>query len=290
MLLLLLLLVLLVVVLLLQLQLKIALVRLAASPSCRMIVRPLRILADNYCYFLTDEATGTTAVVDPAEPERVLEHSKALDLRLSALLCTHKHWDHSGGNETVAKEIPGIRVYGGAEEPVPAMTHPLKDGETFNIGELQVQTMHVPCHTTGHVMYLVTDAGRKQTALFSGDTLFLSGCGRFFEGNAEQMQSNMDRIAQLPDDTTVYCGHEYSAQNLAFAKSIEPDNADLQKKTAWCVAQLAAGNFTYSTVAEEKSYNPFMRSHIPAIQHLVETSDKVSTMAAVRERKNNFKA
>lgn len=252
-------------------------------------------LSDNYAYLVIDKKTKTAACVDPAEPEKVIAVAKDRDVTLRTCLCTHKHADHSGGNVQIKKLIPDIEVVGSAYEETPGRTTAVSDGDTFRIGDLQVRVHHTPCHTGGHVLYYMesrTDVNAKPI-IFTGDTLFLGGCGRFFEGDATLMhRALMKTIAKLPSETLVYCGHEYSVANLQFAASVEPDNIALQSKLDWARKQRASGKPTIpSSIGEEKAYNPFMRVDKPNLQKAVGApeGDEIQTMHILRERKNVFK-
>ncbi|KAF0852376.1 mitochondrial hydroxyacylglutathione hydrolase (glyoxylase II) [Andalucia godoyi] len=227
----------------------------------QMKIVPVPVFEDNYAYLIQDEASGLTAAVDPAEPAKVLAAADSHGMRLCWILTTHKHWDHSGGNEALAKSHPDLAIYGGVHENVPAKTHNVKDGDVLQLGShIQISVMEAPCHTSGHVLYIARDTQSGQQALFSGDTLFIGGCGRFFEGDGAQMLQNMDRIAQLDDATLVYCGHEYSESNLRFGSDAEPTNGAIQTKLGWAVEMGKSDTPTIpSTVAAEKQHNVFMR-------------------------------
>ncbi|XP_026190581.1 hydroxyacylglutathione hydrolase cytoplasmic [Cyclospora cayetanensis] len=252
-------------------------------------------LSDNYAYVIIDKKTKAAACVDPAEPEKVVAAAKERDVTLRACLCTHKHADHSGGNERIKQLVPDIEVFCSAYEDTPGRTRAVYDGESFRIGDLHVKVMHAPCHTSGHVLYYMesrTDMNANPI-IFTGDTLFLAGCGRFFEGDATQMhRALMKSIAALPAETLVYCGHEYSVSNLRFAASIEPNNMALEAKLEWAQKQRAEGRPTIpSSIGEEKAYNPFMRCDRREIQKAVGApeGDEVQTMHILRERKNMFR-
>src|SRR5450755_1034741 len=191
-------------------------------------------LSDNYAYLVVDDASKECGVVDCSEAGKVLAEVKRQDLKLVAVLPTHWHFDHVGGNEDLARAIPGIRVYGARNE-----------------------NGRIPAQTNGHVAYHFP----QLDAVFTGDTLFIAGCGRVFEGKANTMVESLRKLAALPDSTKVYCGHEYTAKNLQFALTLEPNNAALKAKNDWVIKERAAGKFTVpSTIGEEKQINPFLRT------------------------------
>ncbi|CAM9360025.1 unnamed protein product, partial [Phaeothamnion confervicola] len=217
--------------------------------TCTAHVITVPLLADNYAYLLVDRATGNAAAIDPAEPDKILAVAAKHDVNIQTVLCTHKHWDHAGGNEAMARKlrrgserILGLEVVGSAYEEIPAMTHSLGDGQEYRLGELSIRALHAPCHTRGHVLFYVTrvpaagesdsgdaagESGGGDAAsdnggfvagcaplLFCGDTLFVGGCGRFFEGDgADMARALLDVVAKLPRETRVFCGHEYTVSN-----------------------------------------------------------------------------
>ena len=196
----------------------------------------IRMLADNFCYYVYHESNFESGFyVDVAEPDKLKAFIHAYSLPPpQVILTTHKHADHSGANKPLFEEFPGLRVYGGALDSIPGCTNPVTDEDVIEpIPGLTVRCMHTPCHTKGHILYyLDTKAEGKQhevikdgkyqhvkgvnRCIFTGDTIFLGGCGRFFEGTADQMLSAFDRFSTLPDDTKVFCGHEYTLKNLEF--------------------------------------------------------------------------
>lgn len=214
---------------------------------------------------------------------------KDFGLQLTSILTTHHHNDHCGGNSQMLSHFPGIKVFGG-DERVQAITDLVKDGDELELFDTKIKVFHVPCHTSDHVLYYVQNQ-KSSPFLFTGDTLFVGGCGRFFEGTAEQMHTALNKIvASLPHDTQVYCGHEYTVQNLKFAHHIEPDNEDVKQKLDWAVQQISEGKHTIpSTIGDELKYNPFMRVHVPSVQQKVNETDEIATMLALRELKNKFK-
>mmetsp|Transcript_25984 Transcript_25984/g.44703 ORF Transcript_25984/g.44703 Transcript_25984/m.44703 type:complete len:266 (-) Transcript_25984:246-1043(-) len=261
-----------------------------------MKVVPVPVLEDNYAYLIIDEASKISLFVDPAEPTKLLNAAREHEVEPKSVLTTHKHWDHAGGNLELSKLCPGLDFVGSEEDAIPSMTHPVRDGDTFQVGGLSIRTFVTPCHTRGHVLYLVSDSSKpnQPASLFTGDTLFVSGCGRFFEGTAKEMHHALNEvIASLPAETFIYCGHEYTVNNLLFALHIEPKNEDMQKKLAWAKETVQQGRFTVpSTVAEEKLCNPFMRVNQPSVAEVLglPSSDPVKIMGELRHRKDSFKS
>ncbi|CAN0012869.1 unnamed protein product, partial [Ectocarpus sp. 12 AP-2014] len=271
----------------------------AAAGVCAEVIPEVPILSDNYAYLLIDPVTKKTACVDPAEPEKVIAAAQARGVEISTLLCTHKHWDHSGGNEAMKKMIPDLEVVSSAyEDGVPAMTLALKDREEYALGSLTVRALHTPCHTRGHVLFFVTSPaagageegdGAAAPLVFSGDTLFVGGCGRFFEGDASQMSNALQGVAaSLPGATRVFCGHEYTVSNLQFAKSVEPENSAVLDKLDWSRRVLAKGGYTVPSTAKLK-HNPFMRVDETAVREATGSGDGVTAMKRLREMKNTFR-
>ncbi len=200
----------------------------------KMKVQILPALSDNYMYLIIDDMTNEAGIVDPVEPEKVLEVVKAANLNLTTVLTTHHHWDHAGGNKKLLQLKPGLKVLGG-DDRIDEVTQKVGHGDSFKLGNLNVECLATPCHTSGHICYYVRDADGNSKAVFTGDTLFLGGCGRFFEGDGLQMNEALNvKLANLPDETKVYCGHEYSIQNLSFGQHCEPDNEVIKSKLAWC--------------------------------------------------------
>ncbi|CAG8652410.1 6332_t:CDS:2, partial [Acaulospora morrowiae] len=218
-------------------------------------------IPDNYSYLVIDESTNEAAVVDPVEPEKVLPIVKQHGVNLKHLITTHHHSDHSGGNEKLVSQHPGLTVYGG-DNRIPALNYTVKDGEEFKIGNISVKALFTICHTTGSVSFYFNDKDDK--AVFTGDTLFIGGCGRFFEGTAAQMHNSLINVlGSLPKDTKVYCGHEYTASNLKFALSIEPENLALKEKFEWVSQHTQT---VPSTIGDEFEFNPFMRVNVHSVR------------------------
>ena len=257
-----------------------------------MRVIPIPQLADNYAYLLVDDATKQAAVVDCAEAEPVLQTVRAEGVDLIAILPTHHHYDHVGGNEDLLKHQP-LAVYGyvGQGQRIPGCTREVSEGDTVRIGSLAARVIFIPAHTTGHIAYYFA----PERAVFTGDTLFAGGCGRLFEGDAAMMISSLSKLLALPDDTNVYFGHEYTEKNLRFALTLEPHNVALQKKHAWAVEQVRAGRPTVpTTIAAEKATNPFFRWTSPELRATLQRQfpglprDDVSIFAKTRALKDAF--
>lgn len=256
-----------------------------------MKVELLPALQDNYMYLLIDKDSGEAAIVDPVEPQKVVAAVKKHGVKLTTVLTTHHHWDHAGGNEDLVKKVPGLKVYGG-DDRIGALTCKVTHKKKFQVGSLNVECLFTPCHTTGHICYFVTkDNSTEAPAVFTGDTLFVGGCGKFFEGSGEEMyRALIDILGSLPHETRVYCGHEYTVNNLKFAQHVEPNNAMIKQKLAWAKEHYKLGNPTIpSTIGEEFSYNPFMRVREKSVQDHAGTKDAISTMDAIRKEKDRFK-
>ncbi|XP_017780452.1 PREDICTED: hydroxyacylglutathione hydrolase, mitochondrial [Nicrophorus vespilloides] len=261
----------------------------------KMKIHILPALTDNYMYLIVDEKTKQAAVVDPVAPETVLQAVNAHGVNLTKVLTTHHHWDHAGGNEDLVKKCKNsLDVFGG-DDRIGAMTTKVKHGDKFKIGDIDVECIFTPCHTSGHICYYLTTTSGSEVetppVVFTGDTLFIAGCGRFFEGTADEMYSALiEKLSKLPDETRVFCGHEYTQQNLRFAKFVESENADIDAKIEWAARMRGKGEPTVpSTIGEEKRINPFMRVNEAAVQsHANCGQDPRKTMQIIRKEKDSF--
>jgi hydroxyacylglutathione hydrolase len=218
---------------------------------------PVPVLRDNYVWLVHDRASGETVAVDPSVADPVLEAAAARGWTISQVWNTHWHPDHTSGNDAI-RAATGCTITGPAEaERVSKMDHIVAGGDRARIGEIEAELIDIPAHTAGHVAFHLPEAG----VAFTGDTLFAMGCGRLFEGDAAQMYANMQRLAALPPETFIYCGHEYTLANGEFALTVEPDNETLARRVAEVRAQRERGEVTLpTTVALERATNPFMRA------------------------------
>eukprot|EP00158_Paraphelidium_tribonemae_P007059 Partr_v1_DN28092_c1_g1_i4_m57715 putative Hydroxyacylglutathione hydrolase len=225
-------------------------------PQMKLQVEIIKCLNDNYAYLLVDTATGQAACIDPVEADRVHAQIQTLKLDLKYILTTHHHWDHSSGNKAMSSLYPQAQVVGYDDGRIPALTLGLDDGRELELGQnIRVKALHTPGHTSTSLSYHAQVSGEGgQDVVFTGDTLFVAGCGKFFEGTGKDMLSSLDKLAALADDTLVYCGHEYTASNLKFAAAAEPGNCDIKE----AIANLKACTVP-SSIGQEKMINPFMR-------------------------------
>ncbi|PKA61798.1 Hydroxyacylglutathione hydrolase cytoplasmic [Apostasia shenzhenica] len=256
-----------------------------------MKIHHVPCLEDNYAYLIVDESTKEAAAVDPVEPEKVIGKAREIGADLKLVLTTHHHWDHAGGNKKIKQLVPGIKVVGGSLDNVEGCTDKVENGDRLNLGsDVNILSLHTPCHTKGHISYYVTSKDEEEPAVFTGDTLFIAGCGKFFEGTAEDMyQSLCVTLGSLPRTTRVFCGHEYTEKNLRFASTVEPDNEKLSQKLHWAQQQRNAKLPTIpSSIGEEFETNPFMRVDLPEIQVKIGCRSAVEALRELRRRKDNW--
>jgi hydroxyacylglutathione hydrolase len=266
-----------------------------------MRVERIPTLRDNYTYLVIDDDSGEAAVVDAPEAGPVCARVEQLGVRLTKVLSTHHHWDHSAANpELAARYHAPVLGHRSDAERIPGFTDGLEEGDPVRVGSLEARVLFIPAHTRGHIAYVFPDA------VFCGDCLFAAGCGRLFEGTPAMMHEALNhKLRALPDPTRVYCGHEYTEQNLRFALTMEPGNPALRRKLEQVQHARAkaardwhdAGpeEFTVpSTIAEEKATNPFMRVDSPEIVEQVRArfpgtaTDPVTVLGRVRELKDRF--
>lgn len=257
-----------------------------------MRVVTIPCLKDNYAYLIICEETGLAGIVDPSEFEPVWSVIQSEEVELVAILNTHHHWDHTGGNKRLLQVKPGLQVYGHHSDKgrIDGQNVFLSEQDTIQIGNLIGTFTHNPAHTTGAVSYYF------ENAVFTGDTLFAAGCGRLFEGSAEDMYIALNKtIGSHSPETKVYFGHEYTQKNLKFALLVEPDNLSIKARLEKTELLLKAGQFTTpSTLKEEMLTNPFMRCSSASIQATASkhdpssTFDPVSVLRVIRHLKDNF--
>ncbi|WP_409525962.1 hydroxyacylglutathione hydrolase [Nitrincola sp. MINF-07-Sa-05] len=253
-------------------------------------VTPIPAFNDNYIWLIQKPGYGS-AVVDPGDAEPVLRYLESHDLTLDAILITHHHADHTGGVQKLLSQYP-VPVYGPHNSPFGGITHPLKSGETLELFGEQLEIQEVPAHTLDHISYFKPGT---QPQLFCGDTLFMAGCGRLFEGTAAQMLKAMNYFDALPDNTEVYCTHEYTLSNLAFAQAVEPDSQAIAETLDRCRILREKQKPTLpSNIAQERNINPFMRTSIDKVRKAAEEragkalSSDIDVLASLREWKNQF--
>lgn len=246
------------------------------------------VLTDNYIYLLHDTVSGETAVVDPAVAEPVLDVLNQQGWQLTYILNTHHHGDHVGGNLELKRQT-GCQIIGAKADRhrIPALDHAVVEGDVVKLGTHSAQVMATVGHTSGHIVYYFAD----DNALFCGDTLFVMGCGRLFEGSAAELWQSLQKLKALPADTRVYCAHEYSENNARFALSVEPDNVALQQKTMLVQQRRAHDLPTVpSTIGEELATNPFFREDSPTLRKNLncENSAPVEVFAKLRHKKDSW--
>jgi hydroxyacylglutathione hydrolase len=245
-------------------------------------------VGDNYVWLLHEPGTGATGVVDPATASPVLARLRAHGWSLDWILTTHHHADHTGGNLEL-KRATGCRIAGPKKDAarVPGLDLGLVEGDTFSLGDARARIIETPGHTSGHISFWFEDA----KALFCADTLFSLGCGRLFEGTPAQMWGSLQKLAALPDDAVVYCGHEYTLANARFALTVDPANPALRARAEEVEQLRAEGQPTVpSTLGAERAANPFLRPDDPAIRQTLgmEGASDVDVFAEIRRRKDRF--
>lgn len=248
----------------------------------------LPAFSDNYIWIWHDDAQRAF-VVDPGDAQPVLNHLRQHKLTLDSILVTHHHPDHVAGISTLVDAYPTATIFGPKNSPYTGVTEPLCDGQSVRVGQTVFQIIATPGHTLDHICYWNSEA------LFSGDTLFAGGCGRLFEGSPQQMLQSLNRLAELPDETPVYCTHEYTLANMRFARAARPNHSKTANRLAKVIVLRDTGSITLpSSIAEERQTNPFLCSHDPQIREQLKlqgfsTADDVTAFASLRSWKDRYK-
>ena len=257
-----------------------------------MKIARIPVLSDNYIFLLWDEKQKIAAVVDPAVATPVLKKLDEIDAKLVAIFNTHHHSDHVGGNKKLMQQFPDLFVYGGEEDRgrIPGQQVFLKEGDTVEFAGRQGEVYFVPGHTYGHIAYYFPPAIEGEAGeLFCGDTIFAGGCGRLFEGTPAQMVESIGKLRQLPDNTRVWCAHEYTLSNLKFAVTVDRDNKALQARLE-SVKRDRSNNIPTvpSLLGIEKQTNPFLRWDTPALQAKTQKTEPARVFGRIRGMKDNF--
>lgn len=257
-----------------------------------MQVIRLSALSDNYIFLLYDSEQHVAVVVDPAESEPVLKKLQQIKAELVAIFNTHHHHDHVGANQQLIQEFPDLKVYGGIEDQgrIPRQQVFLQEGDRIPFANRTAKVFFVPGHTRAHIAYYFPPVTTVDTGeLFCGDTLFAGGCGRLFEGTPAQMVESLSKLRALPDNTHIWCAHEYTLNNLRFALTVDGDNPDLQKRYEEVIAMRKRQEATVPSLLEiEKRTNPFLRWDKPSLQLSVKSNEAVQTFAQIRSMKDKF--
>lgn len=248
-------------------------------------------LNDNFGLLIHDASSGATASVDAPDGAAIAAEAQTRGWALTHLLLTHHHADHIQGAGVLKQRFPAMTIVGAAADAhrLPPLDVAVRDGDRVAIGDAMARVIETPGHTLGHLAYVFDAAG----VAFVGDTLFSLGCGRLFEGTAPMMRQSLEKLAALPDATKIYCGHEYTASNGAFAVTVDPDNPALRARMAEVAALRAASRFTMpTTVAKERATNPFLRAGETTVKQAMGLSgaDADAVFAEMRARKNRFAA
>ncbi len=242
-------------------------------------IQPLRILQDNYTFLLIDNSNNQAAIIDPGSAGPVIDALKSKNMPLSHILLTHHHYDHSGGVKELKQLYPQAKVaihQADAGRLKDACDLKLSEGDLIDFGTASIKVLHLPCHTRGHVAFQIEES------LFTGDTLFNAGCGKFFEGTATEMLKNLQRLKTLPKTTQIYCGHEYTVENLEHAFQADPSNTMLNERFHQAkVAQAQSSTLVPSLLAIELATNQFLRLDDITLQKQLKTDNELDTLIAL---------
>ncbi|EON98610.1 putative hydroxyacylglutathione hydrolase protein [Phaeoacremonium minimum UCRPA7] len=245
--------------------------------------------SDNYAYLVVDDKSKDAVIIDPAHPKEVSPVlKKAISdgkINLTAIVNTHHHWDHAGGNDELRSDLnkPTLPIIAGKDAQ--SVTKTPADGESFKIGDISVKALYTPCHTQDSICWYMEDGDDR--VVFTGDTLFHAGCGKFFEGTGPEMNKALNKtLAALPDDTRVFPGHEYTKSNVKFAISVIQNEAIKKLQSFAENNKETQGKFT---IGDEKAHNPFMRVDDPVIQKATGATNGDDVMTKLREMKNSFR-
>ena len=243
-----------------------------------MKVLPIPIFKDNYAYAIVNQVCKEVYLVDPSDFKATKSYLSKIPFKLTHILSTHNHWDHCRDNLLFINHYPDIQIFGGVHDNIPGATRHLQHNQEVLLGGSTLKVIHTPCHTKGHVMFLYNDC------LFTGDTLFICGCGRFFEGTPADMWNNFEIIKKLPPDTRIYCGHEYTLGNLEWASKIWK-NSMIELELDTCRKLRSEGKFTVpSSVGKECMINIFMNAD--KLKEQLGCGDHIEALAMLRDMKN----
>ena len=257
-----------------------------------MQIERIPVLSDNYVFLLFDDQQKIAAVVDPAVAKPVLQRLRDLDLDLIAIFNTHHHSDHVGGNRQLLRHFPHLCVYGGVNDKgrIPRQKVFLQEGDTVEFADRKAEVFFVPGHTRAHIAYYFPPVAAGETGeLFCGDTLFAGGCGRLFEGTPSQMVNSLSKIRALPENTRVWCAHEYTLKNLQFALTVEEENDALQARYQEVKEKRDRSIATVpSLLGVEKQTNPFLRWDFPALKSVTNQEEPARVFGKLRGMKDLF--
>ncbi|MEO1377640.1 MAG: hydroxyacylglutathione hydrolase [Cyanobacteria bacterium J06635_10] len=257
-----------------------------------MQILRIKALSDNYVFLLHDTQQNIAAVVDPAQAQPVLTKLDELKAKLVAIFNTHHHYDHVGGNQELIEKFPQLIVYAGISDKgrIPGQQIFLEDGDRVNFGHRTAEVLFVPGHTRAHIAYYFPPENSGETGeLFCGDTLFAGGCGRLFEGTPKKMVNSLSKKSAFPNNTRVWCAHEYTLKNLQFALTVDSKNPELQQRYEQVKAHRSRQEATVPSLLEvEKQTNPFLRWEEAALQSATKSSDFIQTFAQLRAMKDRF--